>query len=276
MTKNFELSVNDELRNLVPKMNESEFEALKESIFTEGQKIPIDVMSDGTIIDGHNRFDACGIVGVEPKYVIVKEITTIEQAKHYAFITNAKRRQMPKYVIAEYGIINMASGDATVTLDKVSLAVGVPVATLDKVSRIVRQASEEVKQRLRSSEGKLSINGVYNSLGLSDEVREKLKFAGSGKKGEDIKTVIENRFIVELASPETLSKTTVDHIYHDINDIKGLPSSTLKEIPYPEDRFKTVEEADEYAVKLGGRCKGKFTKVYWMLNVDPIKAKEAE
>jgi hypothetical protein len=276
MNKKLELKINEELRNLVPKMSEAEFETLKQSIFEEGQKIPIDVMEDGTIIDGHNRFDACGIVGVEPKYVIVKDVTSIEEAKHYSFITNAKRRQMPKYVIAEYGIINLASGDAKKTMDEVSLQVGVPVATLDRVARIVRCASEEIKQQLRSPDSKLSINGVYNSLGLYDEVQEKLKFAGTGKKGEDIKTVVENRFIVELASPETLSKTTVDHIYHDINDLKGLPSSTLKEIPYPEDRFKTVEEADEYAIKLGGRCKGKFTKVYWILNVDPIKAKESE
>jgi ParB-like chromosome segregation protein Spo0J len=99
-----ELKINSEIERLTPEMTEVEFQRLKQSIREYGLKIPIEVMSDGTIIDGHHRYRACKELGIEPTYHINKDVTTIEQAKVLARELNDSRRQMnlPRRILCAY------------------------------------------------------------------------------------------------------------------------------------------------------------------------------
>ncbi len=53
---------------ILPRMTEAEFEALKESIRATGLQQPI-VLHEGKILDGRHRYDACLAVGVAPRFV---------------------------------------------------------------------------------------------------------------------------------------------------------------------------------------------------------------
>jgi ParB-like chromosome segregation protein Spo0J len=258
-----ELKINTELENLVPKMNEEEFNELKESILKDGQQEPIEVMSDGTIIDGHNRYKACQIVGVEPKYTII-DIDTIEEAKHRSYLNNINRRNLNTYQKVEWKLSVLPENSS---LREKSKTGDITLSTVVYVSKIMKDATEETKQKLRA--GELNIKPVYFALKLHDEVLEKLKY-----KRQDIQDKIKEKYGEVLANPEAMSKSTADKIQHDVDEITGVTGNTyLKDFFYPEDEF-TEEEAEEFAKLRDGRVIGKVTVTNWQIRCDFIKEKE--
>ena len=50
--------INAELDAIIPKLVKEKFDALKADIKSKGLKMPLLVMPDKTIIDGHNRYKA--------------------------------------------------------------------------------------------------------------------------------------------------------------------------------------------------------------------------
>ena len=61
------LKINPEYQKLLPKLPQEEYEALKESIKSEGQHFPITVNEEGVILDGHHRFQICEELELTPK-----------------------------------------------------------------------------------------------------------------------------------------------------------------------------------------------------------------
>ncbi|MBQ8439550.1 MAG: ParB N-terminal domain-containing protein [Clostridia bacterium] len=56
--KLYTLRIDEAFRSLIRPLHRTEFEALEKSLRAEGCRDPI-VVWDGTIIDGHNRYDIC-------------------------------------------------------------------------------------------------------------------------------------------------------------------------------------------------------------------------
>ena len=56
--KVWSLKVDDELRGLIPPLTDEEHRMLEDSILRDGCDTPLTVW-DGTIVDGHNRYDIC-------------------------------------------------------------------------------------------------------------------------------------------------------------------------------------------------------------------------
>lgn len=74
---------------IFPLMEDAELDALAESIRVNGQLHPV-MMYGGRILDGRNRWLACGIAGVEPKIANYTGNTPTQ----YAFEANATRRHL--------------------------------------------------------------------------------------------------------------------------------------------------------------------------------------
>ena len=53
---------------LFPRLNDDDLKALSDDIRHNGLLIPI-VTLDGQILDGRNRFEACQIAGIKPRFV---------------------------------------------------------------------------------------------------------------------------------------------------------------------------------------------------------------
>ena len=53
-----ELIINQELKELIPKLQQEEYQLLEKSIIEEGCRDSI-IVWDNTIIDGHNRYEIC-------------------------------------------------------------------------------------------------------------------------------------------------------------------------------------------------------------------------
>jgi N6-adenosine-specific RNA methylase IME4 len=86
----------------LPKLSKEEYEALKESIKTEGQHYPIIINKDGIILDGHHRFQICQELGLTPKYEI-KEFPSPLHEKKFVIESNLLRRQLTTFQRIEMG-----------------------------------------------------------------------------------------------------------------------------------------------------------------------------
>ena len=72
-----------------PMLSEEQLDELAADIQENGQRDPITVTSDGILIDGRNRWEACKRIGVEPKV----EILDVEDVGAFVRSRNERRHQ---------------------------------------------------------------------------------------------------------------------------------------------------------------------------------------
>jgi len=304
-----ELKINKEYEKILPKLSAEEYEALKESISEQGLLYPIIINQDNEILDGHNRYKACKETGVELK-TQVKEFTDKLVEKRFVIETNLKRRHLNAYQKVEMGMVlweiekelakqrhgrglKLAPGEAGFATDKVAKQIGVSGTTFERAKKVIENASESVKEKLRSTEW--TINYAYTGYNLLDDVIDeekqgilKERFEADEINPGQMKKIVDD----SVMALETLASTTdkiskqlkADHedkfwsedfdwkqFDHDRQVLEGEPV-TLKVIEISKERLATKEEAEAFAKKVGGSVIGETT--YWKMKVDPLKYKE--
>ena len=187
------LHLNPEYDKLLPHMSEEEFVELKKSIETEGQHYPIIVNQDLVVLDGHHRFRACIELGIEPDFE-VKHFDDRLLEKKFVIEANLRRRHLNNFQLVELAVplleiekalakkrqsiggkngrdlqLGLASDDAmpepeskAKATEVVAKKAGLSPRTFERGKKIVEEASEDEKQRLR--EGKTSISKVYQEI----------------------------------------------------------------------------------------------------------------
>jgi|WetSurMetagenome_2_1015567.scaffolds.fasta_scaffold24573_2 ParB-like chromosome segregation protein Spo0J len=183
------LRLNPEYDKLLPTMTDEEFSELKFSIENEGQHYPIIVNENLEVLDGHHRYRACMELGIEPDFEVRKFEDKLHEKK-FVIEANLRRRHLnnfqlvelavplleiekalakkrqPKGVIDEQNLqLGLASKDSEPepkVIENVARKAGVSPRTFERGKKILNEASEEEKQKLR--EGKESITHVYNEI----------------------------------------------------------------------------------------------------------------
>ncbi len=186
------LRINPEYEKMLPRMSEEEFSQLKASIQSEGQHYPIIANDDLEVLDGHHRYRACIELGIEPDFEVRHfEDKLIE--KKFVIEANLRRRHLNNFQLVELAVplleiekalakklrtAKAQSDDDNVQLgltpdefklptngevtENVAKKVGVSTRTFEKGKKILQEASEEEKQKLR--DGKTSITRVYQEI----------------------------------------------------------------------------------------------------------------
>ncbi|MDR1992762.1 MAG: ParB/RepB/Spo0J family partition protein [Nitrososphaerota archaeon] len=186
------LRLNPEYDNLLPHMSEEEFAELKNSIETEGQHYPIIVNENLEVLDGHHRFRACIALGIEPDFE-VKQFDDKLIEKKFVIEANLRRRHLNNFQLVELAVPLLEIEKAIAkqhaknnktepgpqqeqtstepfqeppykgrTAEAIAKKAGVSTRTLERGKKIIEQASEDDKQKLR--EGKTSIARVYQEI----------------------------------------------------------------------------------------------------------------
>jgi len=185
------LHLNPEYEKLLPKMSEDEFAELKASIQSEGQHYPVIVNEDLEILDGHHRFRACMELGIEPDFEVRKFDDKLIEKK-FVIEANLRRRHLNNFQLVELAVplleieralakkrqaqggkngrnlqLGLASEDEEPELkakatEAVAKKAGVSTRTFERGKKILEEASEDEKQKLR--EGKSSITHVYSEI----------------------------------------------------------------------------------------------------------------
>ncbi len=200
------LRLNPEYEKLLPKMGEQEFAELKASIQTEGQHYPIIVNEDLEVLDGHHRFRACTELGVEPDFEVRKFDDKLLEKK-FVIEANLRRRHLNNFQLVELAVplleiekalakkrqskggkngrnlqLGLAPDDAepqptaefkAKATEVVAKKAGVSTRTFERGKKILEEASEEDKQKLR--DGKVSIAKVYQEIADSKKPPEPIK-----------------------------------------------------------------------------------------------------
>lgn len=194
------LHFNPEYEKLLPKMSEEEFAELKASVQTEGQHYAIIVNEDLEVLDGHHRYRACTELGIEPDFEVRKFDDKLLEKK-FVIEANLRRRHLNNFQLVELAVplleiekalakqrqskggkngrnlqLGIAPEDAVPefkakTTEVVAKKAGVSTRTFERGKKILEEASEEDKQKLR--EGKTSITHVYSEIVSTDPVKKR-------------------------------------------------------------------------------------------------------
>lgn len=300
------------MEEIIPKLGVEEYQKLKESIGKKGLLQPLDLMEDGTIIDGHHRFKICmELKMVKIPYKILPNIKTIDDAIDYSFEINFARRhlnvwQKAEWVYkAEYAKTKTKAAEhkggkgqtATESVEvRTILAekVGIAPSTMDRAIKIMDVAPEEIKQKLR--DGKWSLNYAYDGYNAVEKVEDKSKkkeltksfeneelnpiqLEDITKKGNLAQELIESRAPKE--KQEEITTKYKEDLYTQNLDIRKLEEdlkevsglAELKEVEISQEIIKSKSDAEKFAKQCGGFLIGETR--YWKMKVDPYKYQKA-
>jgi len=193
------LRLNPVYEKLLPRMSEEEFAQLKASIKTEGQHYPIIVNEDLEVLDGHHRFRACTELEIEPDFEVRKFDDKLLEKK-FVIEANLRRRHLNNFQLVELAVplleiekalakqrqskggkngrdlqLGLASDDtepnepqiSAKATEVVAKKAGLSTRTFERGKKILDNATEDDKQRLR--EGKVSISKVYQEIRESEK-----------------------------------------------------------------------------------------------------------
>jgi DNA modification methylase len=217
------LSINPELKSLIPPLTAEEFKQLETNVLAEGIREPI-ITWQGTIVDGHNRYELAQMYDLPFK---VKEMAfaSMEDCKEWMIRNQFGRRNLSNYqrsvlalelesVFKAKAKENQAIQFKGNSLKQISAEVkpietrqelakvaNVSHDTIAKVKVIEAKANEDVKAKL--STGEVSINQAYQEIRKEEK---KAKFEEAKKSFEaEIKPVNVEQIIVHADSREFLA-----------------------------------------------------------------------
>lgn len=126
--------------DLFPMLPEDELRDLAEDIKNRGQLQPIVLDSDGRILDGRNRFQACKLAKVEPKF----DTYDGDDPDGYALAVNISRRHMTKGQQALVVAKALRCKESLQTTRDAGKASGVSAMRISQANAILDHASDFV------------------------------------------------------------------------------------------------------------------------------------
>jgi len=214
------LLTNKKFENLIPPLDKDEFDRLTKSIIDEGCRDPL-IISDGEIIDGHNRYAICTKHNVSFK--TKKKIFKDDNEKIIWIINNQlARRNISKY-------------------DRTRLAL--------KQENIFSKQTKE-KMKLSGGRGKkgVQISAPLNSqrkLATDKKVKTRDKIAKVAKVSHDTVAkvkVIEKEADAKIKKQLSEQKTTINKVYKDIVKKKKREDigKNNKKVPLPKKKYGII------------------------------------
>jgi DNA modification methylase len=229
------LSINPELKSLIPPLTAEEFKQLETNVLAEGIREPI-ITWQGTIVDGHNRYELAQMYDLPFK---VKEMAfaSMEDCKEWMIRNQFGRRNLSNYqrsvlalelesVFKAKAKENLKSSgemfgkgkqisanpiEKVETRQELAKVANVSHDTIAKVKVIEAKANEEVKAKL--STGEVSINQVYQDIRKEEKKAEMLEKIQQQKVEIEISDNIKNGDSPEIL--ESLQDGCIDIVLTD-------------------------------------------------------------
>jgi len=231
------LTVSPEYDKLVPALSVDEYNSLKQSINENGIWIPIICTAEGVILDGHHRFRACIELEIQTPKHAVREFENKLLEKKFVIECNLKRRQLNDFQKAEL-ILPLLEIEQELAIqrqmkagnhkplssndlkgqsrDIVAKKIGISGTTFERARKIIENAPEEIKKKLREHDPNTSISKEYKNI-VKAEKRE--------KRQEQIKELQ-----VNLPEKVTLHNTEFQKVFIEGNSV----SLIITDPPYHE------------------------------------------
>lgn len=158
---------------LLPALPPEQFQALKADIAERGVIVPIIVDEFGTIIDGHNRAQACRELGKNDYPTEVRAGLSEEEKRALSRKINALRRHLSRYQVRQL-IADQIKETPTWSNNRIAGALGVDDKTVAAVRTNLEATSELPKlDRLTGADGKARLRKQAkrrpSTIGSDDE-----------------------------------------------------------------------------------------------------------
>ena len=181
--KVYDLKTSEKLANVMPALQDAEQELLTQSLLKEGCRDAL-VVWNGIIVDANNRYRICREHSIPFAY-IEKDFESEEDARLWIIRNQLSRRNLPDFVKCELVLPfeaelkaeakkrqirkpassvmpTLASQKKGATRDELAAIAGISHGSLDKAKKLLNEADEETKEKLRR--GELTINRAFSSL----------------------------------------------------------------------------------------------------------------
>jgi len=185
-----ELKIDNEFKSLIPPLTSEEYKQLEENLIKDGCRDSL-VIWNGTIIDGHNRYEICTNYNIEFNITEIK-FDKKDDVVEWIIRNQFGRRNISDYVKAELALrlenvikarakvnkvdamakarkhnpnnsaeqFNLKSNKTVNTHEELAKIAGVSKDTIWKTKVIKNEGSEELQAQARK--GKISINKAFN------------------------------------------------------------------------------------------------------------------
>lgn len=225
------LSINPELKALIPPLTSEEFAQLETNLLAEGIREPI-ITWQGTIVDGHNRYELAQMYDL-PFKVKEMQFSTMEDCKEWMIRNQFGRRNLSNYqrsVLAlelesvfrakakenqirkpESVLLKSAEQKPIDTRQELAKIANVGHDTIAKVKVIEAKAPEEVKAKL--STGEVSINQAYQEIKKEEKKAQMLEKIQQQKVEIEISENIKNGDSLQIL--ESLEDGCIDIVLTD-------------------------------------------------------------
>ena len=253
------LEINKKFRELIPPLDKDELDRLEKSIIEEGCRDPL-IISDGEIIDGHNRYDICTkhnrpfktkekkfkddnekIIWIINNQLARRNISRYDRTRlalkqEDIFEKQAKEQQKRKPVFVSPILAKQKSRQKKLVgtkkpldrREKVAEIAKVSHGTVAKVKIIEKEADDETKKKL--SEQKTTINKVYKDI-IKAKKREDI-----GKNGKAV-PLPKRKYNIIYADPPWNFKHYSDKgrdrspaNYYRLQDIEDLKKLSIEKL----------------------------------------------
>jgi hypothetical protein len=188
-----ELTINPELRDLLPPLSAEEFAGLETEILRDGCNDELTLWGN-VLVDGHHRYEICTKHGL-PFKTKQKEFANLDEAKLWAWQHQGNRRNLTAFQRIEIALklkpgiaekakqnqVRKSSHSVCQTSDKqnsidtkkeVAALAGVSHDSVAKAEYVLEHADEETKEKLRRNEKGTSINKEFNRLKADAKLNE--------------------------------------------------------------------------------------------------------
>lgn len=255
-----ELKINERFRDALPHLSEEERAMLEQSILEDGCRDSI-IVWNGTIVDGHNRYEICRKHGL-PFNVVGKQFDDEESVIAWIKIHQASRRNLSmverarlvlegKETLAAKAkerqatstggakpqlVPKLAQAEKGRTLDILAKESGIPRETLRKVDSVDRTAPTVLKEAMGKA---VSVSAAYDfNRGIKDEPEE--------MRQEKAQIFVSQEYLRRKKELEEEEKALKDRIWK-CNRLSKILSSIIQNPEY------FSEEYAECLVREGGQ-----------------------
>ena len=244
-----ELKINPGFRDIIPPLTAEEYEALRESLISEGCRDAIVVGkglfdADGVIVDGHNRYAICKENGI-PFRTLEKTFADENEAIIWIFSNQIARRNLSEVQCGRLalklkdsiaarakencslggkGLANLPNLDTRKELAKIA---GIGERTLAKIERVDREAPAVVREEM----------GKTISIDKAARINEALKLTPEQEREKEARRLVyeeklnkinrESKMISKLENIMSAGIIDYEYIAEDCVDVylKQMPLS---------------------------------------------------
>ena len=232
--KVYELKISETLEHVIPPLQEIELNLLTQSLLSEGCRDPL-VVWNGVVVDGNNRYQICRENNI-PFSFVEMEFKDESEAKRWIIRNQLARRNVPDFVKcelvlpleaelkaeakkrqirkpADFAPQNSAGqNQGRETREELAELAGVSRDTIGKVKKIIAEADEETKEKLRKDE--MSIHRAFTSLKDKGEQPHQVARRGDLVPGFGTKEILKERAGQSIArQPDSVYNISPIEVY---------------------------------------------------------------